>query len=79
MAQASCSCSDPQRAPLVSVWPMAVAGETQVCCRDPQQSTWGVVRFLLGNGEKLPLSLQKLFLGARSQEPPLLRGWGWQI
>lgn len=31
-ARASCSCSDPQRAPLVSVWPMAVAVETQVCC-----------------------------------------------
>lgn len=39
MAQVSCSCSDPQTAPLVFVWTTAMAEETQVCHRDPQQST----------------------------------------
>lgn len=33
----------------------------------------------LSNGKTFPSSLQKLFLGARSQKPPLLSGWSWQI
>lgn len=60
MARVSCSCNDPQRALLVSVWPTAMVVETQVCPWYPQQSTRGVVRFLLGLAEqwrKAPLVL----------------------
>lgn len=49
-APVSCSSSDPQRAPLVSVWPTAMAVGIQVCPWDPRQSAQGVARFLLGFG-----------------------------